>query len=310
MYINNISANGRHNRPSVLSRTALVTYFYNDGLIVDPYQISAVSIFMASSNQNPSSVISDYNELANSTSGYVLLNFANSASLTSDSSFDASNYSIGSTGIYKLRSGVYAVILDSTIVSSTFNLSGSNVIDNNVTATGDYIDIWSVVRSSGSDLDTIINGFTLSEDRFYHTTEPLLFRVATRLVNNHVVLGSKVNLKFTNEFTIENVSIDRSTVDLFKDSLVMNPAIEIYKENSDRNLASRIVVSSFANTSSLCETTSDNTVVFNFDTAGLATHPKMLTGELGSQTGTYIARLKFNALDQVIYSNNLAFIVR
>jgi hypothetical protein len=310
MYINNISVNSRHNRPSVLTKTALVTYFYNDGLIVDPYQISAVSVFLASSNQYPSSVIADYNELANSTSGFVLLNFANSASLTSDSSFDASNYSIGSTGIYKLRTGVYAVVIDPSIVSSTFNLSGTNAIDNNVTATGDYIDIWSVVRAAGSDLDTIVNEFTLSEDRFYHTTEPLLFRVATRLENNHIVLGSKVNLKFTNEFTIENASIDRSVVNLFKDSLVLNPAIEIYKENSDRNLASRVSVSSFSQTSSLCDVTSDNTVVFNFDTSLLASHPSMLNGTLGSQTGTYIARLKFNALDQVIYSNNLAFIVR
>jgi hypothetical protein len=190
------------------------------------------------------------------------------------------------------------------------NLSGSNSIWNAVSATGDYIDVWTVKRASGSQLDTVINEFTLSEDRFYHTTEPLLFRVSTRLENNHIVLGSKVDLKFANEFTIENANIDRSVVNLFKDSLILNPMIEIYKENTDRNLPARVTVSSFSQTSALCDVTSDNTVTFSIDTSTLSSHPQVTAGNFGSLTGTYIAKLRFEAVNQVIYSNNFGFIIR
>jgi hypothetical protein len=310
MYINNISVNTRHNRPSVLSKTALLTYFLNDGQYSDPYEISGVSIFSASSNFNPSSVISVENEVAVEASGLVLMHFAPSSADTTDSGFDASNYSSGASGVYRISQGVYAVVLDPATVSSVFNLSGENTILNTVSTVGDYIDVWTIRHSAGSDLQTVINEFTLTEDRFMAITEPLLFRVSTKLENNRIVLGSKVDIRFSNEITIENANISREVINLFKQSIVMNPAIEITKLNSDRNLGARVTVSSFAETSGYCDTTSHNTVIFNFDTSLLATHPRLLDGTLGSQTGTYTARLKFQALDQVIYSDDLAFLIR
>lgn len=309
MYINNISANTRHNRPSVLSRTALVTYFINDGRYADPYQISAVTIFQASSNMYPSSVIGTNGQILDDAYEYVLMNFYNSATLTTDSAFDTSNYSAQSTGIYRLREGVYAVVLDPAIASSVYNLSGELDIENLVSATGDYLDVWTVKRVAGSELDTIINKFTLHQDRFYSVTEPILFRVATRLVNHNIILGSKVDLKFTNEFTIENTNIDESITNLFKESFILNPAIEIYKKNEDRNLASRVTVSSFADTSALCDITSDNTVIFNFNTQAITSLPAFQAGTFGSQHGVYIARLKFTAFNQEVYSNYFSFIV-
>jgi hypothetical protein len=310
MYINNIPVNGRHNRPSVLSRTALVTYFLNDGQYADPHSISAVSIFAASNNFPPSSIVGVTGEINQDFSAAVLMNFSNSATSCADSAFDVSNFSIGASGIYKLRTGVYAVVLDSDIAEFIFNLSGENLMTNTLSATGDYLDIWTIKRTAGSDLDTLIHKFTLNDDRFMAVTEPVLFRVATRLENNHLVLGSEVDLKFTNEFTIENTNIDRSIVNLFKDSFVLDPAIEIYKENVDRNLPSRVSVSSFSDTSALCDVTSDNTVIFTFDTSVLSTHPQAVAGNLGAATGTYVARLRFTALNQTVYSNLFAFIIR
>lgn len=311
MYINNISVNTRHNRPSVLSRTALLTYFINDGQYVDPDSISAVTIFKASDNWYPSSVIGEDNTILSSVSGSVLMNFANSSADTTDSSFDPSNYSIGSTGIFRIKEGVYAVVLDSSISTFTYdiNIDVEAEISNKLSATGDYIDVWSVIRVAGSDLDSIINEFTLNQDRFINVTEPLIFRTATRLSNRYVTLGSKINLKFTNEITIENSNIDRSVLNLFKDSLILDPMIEIFKENNDRNLPARVSVSSFEDTSSVCEVTSDNTIIFNWDTNDLKTHAELLAGNLGSMTGNYTCRVKFNILDQVVYSNLFSFIV-
>ena len=322
MKINGNQVTTRHERPTVLGPTALLLYFINDGQYTDPASISGVSIFAASDNQSPSSVINSDGQILQSVTGSVLMHFCNPNSDVTSSDFDPTNYNANadSSGIYKLDTGKFACVLNqgSVLPTGLFNLSsatavsagGGTEISNRVSSTGDYIDVWTVKRVAGSDLDTIINEFTLTEDRFFGVTEPLLFRVATRLENNHVVLGSKVDLKFTNEFTLENANIDRSIVNLFKQSLVTDPMIEIYKKNQDRNLGARIEVSGYSDTSGYVDTTSENTVVFTLDTEALKTHPKLLDGTLGSMTGTYVARLKFNALNQTIVSNDMAFIIR
>jgi len=201
-------------------------------------------------------------------------------------------------------------VLDKRVTTGIFNLSGDTEIDNTVSSTGDYIDVWTVQRVAESDLDTIINEFTLTADRFFGLTEPLLFNVDTRLENNHLTLGSKVDLKFTNEFTLENANIDRSIVNLFKESMVLDPMIEIIKKNNDRNLPARVTVSGYTDTSGFMNVTSENTAIFTFDTEVLKTHPETLAGNLGSPTGTYVARLKFTALNQTIVSDDLGFIIR
>ena len=313
MKINGNQVTTRHERPTVLGPTALLLYFINDGQYADPYEISGVSIFAASDNESPSSVINSDGEIKSDVSGSVLMHFSNDNARTDSSSFDASNYNVQeASGIYKLTTGKYAVVLNDVQDTpyGVFNLSGDTTILNRVSATGDYIDVWTLKRNAGSDLDTIINEFTLTEDRFFGVTEPLLFRVATRLENNYLVLGSKVDLKFTNEFTLENANIDRSIVNLFKQSLVTDPMLEIYKKNQDRNLDARVEVSGYSATSGLMDTTSENTVIFTFDTESLKTHPSLLDGTLGSMTGTYVARLKFTALNQTIVSNDMAFIIR
>ena len=317
MRINDNKVTTRHERPTVLGPTALIMYFINDGQYTDPHSISGVSIFEASDNQFPSSVITSDGELKgfSSVSSNLLMHFSGAGTVAGNAAFDASNYDAdsNSSGVYKLDTGKFACVLldNTTLPSGIFNLSGEDVtIRNRVSATGDYIDVWSIKRAAGSDIDTIINEFTLTEDRFFGVTEPLLFRVATRLENNFLVLGSKVDLKFTNEFTLENANIDRSIVNLFKQSLVTEPMIEIYKKNQDRNLDARVEVSGYADTSGYMDTTSEDTVIFTFDTEALKTHAKTLNGTLGSMTGTYVVRLKFNALNQTIVSNDMAFVIR
>ena len=314
MRINGNKVDTRHQRPTVLGPTALLLYFVNDGQYTDPYAISGVSIFAASNNESPSSVITTDGEIDSTMSGNVLMHFSNSGALTTDSEFDVSNYNANNlaSGIYKLDTGQYACVLlpSSTVPSGVFNLSGDQTILNKVSSTGSYIDVWSVQRVAGSDLDTIINDFTLTEDRFFGITEPLLFSVNTRLENNQLVLGSKVDLKLVNEFTLENANVDRSIVNLFKESLVMDPMIEIIKKNTDRNLPARVTVSGYTDTSGFMDVTSENTAIFTFDTDALKTHAELTAGNLGSLTGSYIVRLKFNALNQTIVSDDLGFIIR
>jgi hypothetical protein len=314
MRINGNKVDTRHERPTILGPTALLLYFVNDGQYTDPYAISGVSIFAASDNESPSSVVGSDGEIATAVTGNVLMHFSNSASLTTDSAFDPINYNADSDsdGIYKLDTGQFACVLlpGATVPEGVFNLSGDQTILNRVSSTGNYIDVWTVQRANGSNLDTIINDFTLTEDRFFGITEPLLFTVNTRLENNHLVLGSKVDLKFVNEFTLENANVDRSIVNLFKESLVMDPMIEIVKKNTDRNLPSRVTVSGYTDTSGYMDVTSENTAIFTFDTDALKTHAEVVAGNLGSLTGTYAVRLKFTALNQTIVSDDLGFIIR
>jgi hypothetical protein len=319
MRINGKKVDTRHQRPTVQGPTALLLYFINDGQYTDPYAISGVSIFAASDNQYPSSVITSDGEIDPAVTGNILMHFSNSAAIVANGTepaFDTSNYTPETkppSGIYRLAEGQFACVLaDSvTLPAGQFNLSTTPVdINNTVSSTGDYIDVWSVIRTNGSNLDAIVNEFTLTEDRFFGVTEPLLFTVNTRLENNHVVLGSKVDLKFINEFTLENSNIDRSIVNLFKQSLVLDPMIEIVKKNTDRNLPARVTVSGYTDTSGYMDVTSNNTVIFTFDTEALKTHTELTEGNLGSLTGTYAVRLKFTALNQTIVSDDMAFIIR
>ena len=315
MKINDISVVTRNERPSVLAYTALVMYFINDGRYQDPYAISGVSIFAANQNYNPSSVINTDGEISNS--GAVLMHYSNSGTgVTSDlDAFNVTNFgtNIGeSSGIYRISEGKYAVVLmpAANQPSGVFNLSGDTVIANRVSSTGDYIDVWTVLRVQGSDLDTYINEFTLRDDRFFGITEPILLKIDTKLENNRIVLGSKVDLRFTNQFTIENSNIDKDIANLFKYSLIENSQLMIYKANDDRNLPARVEVSGYSDTSGSLDMTGENTIIFNFDTSLLATHPRTVDGTLGSLTGVYKARLKFDVLNQTYITDDLAFVIR
>lgn len=312
MKINDVPVVTRNERPSVLAKTALVMYFINDGQYQDPENISGVSIFNASEHYNPSSVVGTDGEIT--TSSLVLMHFSNSATDTSNTAFDPSNFAADHTGsgIYRISEGKFACVLmpAGTQPSGVFNLSGSQTISNRVSATGDYIDVWTVLRVTGSDLDTYINEFTLRDDRFFGVTEPLLIKVDTALANNQIVFGSKVDLKFTNEFTVENSNIDKDITNLFKYTLIENPQLKIDKVNDDRNLASRVEVSGYSDTSGLMDTTGENTIIFNFDTEALKTHASLLDGTLGPLTGVYKARLKFNVLNQTFITDDLSFVIR
>ena len=194
MQLNNITVSERQNRPVVLSKVGLQAFFISDGEFVDPYEISAVSIFARSSNFYPSSVLDLDTQLIDTpnVSGSILMNFANSASLTTNSCFNTSNYSgnVASTsGIFRMGVGKYIVVLDGTISSSgVINLDGANkVIANKASATGDYIDVWTIKFVQDSTLQTVINEFNLRKGGFTVLTEPLMaskfksyFRVGCR----------------------------------------------------------------------------------------------------------------------------------
>ena len=85
--------------------------------------------------------------------------------------------------------------------------------------------------------------------------------------------------------------------------------MEIVKLNDDVTLASRVTVSSFADTSSTMDVTSDNTILFNWDTLGLQTILNAQSDPAGAATGTYTVQVKYKLVDETILSPRFPLIV-
>lgn len=298
MKVNDYDVVERSNRPNTSQRVGLRVLFINDGLYQDPYEISSVGVFLAQANLSPCSILTSANEV----SAMPLMGFGNSATLVANSSFNASNYSPGTTasGIYKTGTGQFVVVLDGTV-----NLSGGyfgSAMANQASAATNYIDVWTVRMSQGSNYQVFINSFKLFDDTFIALTEPLLLKTSHHLSPKHIKLGSQIDLKMTTDVAVENRNIDRNIINLFKDSLLINPQIQIVKINEigDNVLPSRVTVSSFAQTSSTCSVTSENTILFTWDTSELSTHSELLAGNLGSLVGLYTVQAKYTLLNNVI----------
>ena len=111
------------------------------------------------------------------------------------------------------------------------------------------------------------------------------------------------------------VGISKSSIkNLFKDSAITSAGVEIVKINDSVNLPGRVEVSGFSDTSALIDITSDNTIIFNWDTEEIKTlgdsAAEILKREqIGCPTGTYAARIQYYLLDERIISPLFHFIL-
>jgi len=315
MQLNGTSLIDRNNRPTVLQKVGLRAFFINDGEYVDPYDISAVTVFDKSANFTPSTILEDNLISPGIVSGIVRMNFAPSGDDGGFPAQDPSGYNpstdIASTsGVYRVAKGEYVVVLDGTQdISGVYNLHGSSiVVENSASAVRDYIDVWTVLLAEGSTYQSLINNFHLYDDTFFVVTEPLLLTANNKLINKHVTLGSKENIKVTTEVTLNNREIDSSIKNIFKESAILNPQMLIEKINEGTpTLPAHVPVSGYADTSSLIDITSDNTMIFNFDTTTLATNPNV--ADFGGLVGQYRITVKYNLLNELIVTPPLYFTI-
>lgn len=319
MQLNGVQVVDRHNRPTVIQKVALRAFFVNDGEYFDPADISGVTVFKKASNFTPSTVL-DGNVISSAiTSSIIVMQFGASAN-DSGAALNPTSYNPNDpaslSGIYRVKKGEYICVLDGTQTQQgKYDFHGSSVnplvpliITNSASSVDDYIDCWTLKVSTGSELQTLINDFHLFDDTFFTITQPLLLATKNKLINKHVTLSSIENLKVTTEVTIQNKDIDRSVKNLFKDSAITSATIKIEKVNEDSTtLPATVVVSSFDDTQSSVDVTSDNTMIFNFDTTKLATHPRV--ADFGGLTGTYRATVKYTLLNETIISPPYYFTV-
>jgi len=298
--VNNTVIVDRGNRPNVSQRVGLRVFFINDGAYVDPYEISSVQLFTKSSTLTPNTVL-DSENLVSSTP--LMTYGASGQTLTSHDNFDSSNYipSVTASGIYKVGTGDYVVVLDQTLSLSGYDTNSSTELCvSSLSSVGDYVDLWTVKLDSASKYQVITNHFSLHEDTFFAFTEPLLLTTSNKLMNKKVRLGEKIDLKVSTETTVQNEGMTDTVQNIFKDSVITSATMEIKKVNQDHNFDGPFTVSSFADSTTTI--TKDNTIIMNWDTTQINGLSSFTNGTFGSLTGTYSVQVKYTLLNQTIIS--------
>ena len=275
----------RYQRPGTMQRTVLRNNFMVNGTYTEPYDISSVVLFRREANISPSSVL-DNSGLVSGTPLY-----------TWSTSGDASAYTGASgeaSGIYKVADGRHAVVVD-----------GVNSVISNLSA-GHYIEIWTVKMSAASEYQTFINEFELFQDSVLTTTEDVLLRTKHRLTPNRVRQGEVMDLKVATEVTVQNKAISQEIRNIFNQTVVDGPKFRILKHNTDLSLPQWVEVSGYTDTEDLVSITSDNTMVFRFDTTVLTSGS---IPNLGSAHGIYSVEVKYNILGETLISPRMNFTV-
>lgn len=307
MQLNNTVIVDRGNRPNVSQRVGLRVFFINDGAYVDPFEISSVQLFKQSETLSPKTVLDSENLV----SATPLMTFgASGQTETSHANFNPENYVPGTTtsGIYRVGTGDYVVVLDQTLALSGFDTNTqTQVAASSLSAVDDYVDLWTVKLNSASKYQVISNHFELYEDTFFAFTEPLILTTSNKLMNTKVRLGEKVDLKVTTEATAQNQGMTDTLQDIFKDSVITSATMEIKKVNQDHNFDGPFTVSSFSESAATASTqpvtiTKDNTIIMNWDTTQISGLSSFTNGTFGSLTGTYSVQVKYTLLNQTIIS--------
>jgi len=336
MLLNGYDLVDRHSRPSVGGAVALRALFINNGILVDPYDVSSCTVFAKLSNASPSSIINSTDGLLSSdSSSVVLMSFGISGNPYGSQPHDGIDTRVTSkklgwvspsattnqgggtstgfatngyfphnnaSGIYRVGIGDYVAVLDGSIdLSGAFvNRGGRSVVANAASAVLDYIDVWTVKLSQASEYQLFINSFSLDNNVFVTFTEPLIITTKNRLINKNIKIGEKVNLTVTTEITVQNRELPEETKNLLKDFSLVRPLVYIQKVNEDStNQPAREDITNLY-TSVGVQTTSDNTILYLFDTADFTTPT---TGK----PGTYIITVKYAYLDQLFVSSPMYF---
>ena len=305
MQVNKIPVVSRGNRPNVSQRIGLRTYFINDGAYVDPYEISSVQLFTRSSTLSPLTVLGANNLITS----VPLMEFGASGQTRTDgvpnNYFDESYYipSVTTSGIYRLGVGEYVVVLDETLALSGWNTTNATqVAVSSLSSVNDYVDLWTVKLDEASKYQVITNQFSLNEDTFFAFTEPLLLTTSNKLMNKHVRLGEKIDLKVSTETTIQNVNMSKDLQNIWKESVITNATMEVKRVNQDLHFDGPFTVVSFDESESAVTITKDNTVIMNWDTTKIKDLTSFGSGTFGSLTGTYSVQVKYILLTETIIS--------
>jgi len=308
MQLNGETLVDRFNRPSVNGKVAVRTLFINDGVFIDPYDVSACTIFAKVSNETPAFIADSTDGVIKSdATSSVLMNFNISGNPVAADGHDGIFPSVTSnkladtlwfppyvpgdraSGIHRVGVGDYVAVLDGSIdLSGTYDMrypyQGGIEVANGASSVQDYIDVWTVKLYSGSEYQLFINSFSLYNDTFTTITEPLLITTRNRLLNKNLRFGEKLDMKITTDITVQNSTLSEETKNILKDYPITNPLVTVKKVNDDSvNQAAWTTIQE----NQPATLTTDNTILYTIDTVGLAL-----------SVGTYFITAKYSYLTQ------------
>ena len=73
--------------------------------------------------------------------------------------------------------------------------------------------------------------------------------------------------------------------------------------NDGDYLPAHVTVSSYSQTAPLITMSSDNVMIFKWDTTTLATHPQLSAGNFGSIQGVYAIRAKYTVFGETLVTD-------
>ena len=324
---NDITVINRANRPSPISPCKLDFIWIKDGSYQNPFQVCSVHIFPNTQFGSPNPYVNltageaNYGLVSSTATDYIFRNYkrngvgarvgfdANVSACAVEADYVGGN---SASAIFKTSPGNFSVILqpEANYFPTTAPANGwLPVSGNSASATGDYLDIWTLVDVEGSRAQIYVNSFKLNSNSNVALTEPLLVTPTNKLIQRYVEVGSKEKLRVKTELVVDNEPITNDLRNLLETgSLLSKPQMRIVKLNESPELTSRVMVQDFGDTSGSIQLDSQNLISYLWNTETIA--PKYADDIMGGSRGVYEITVKYNILTESFYSPKFKLIVR
>tara|TARA_R110000787_G_scaffold273601_1_gene381352 strand:+ start:151 stop:1044 length:894 start_codon:yes stop_codon:yes gene_type:complete len=285
----------RFNRPSPTDRTLLEFMYLKNGTFADPTSVKSVHIFKDINLGSADTWL----DLDSTSARYGLVDTTSNASalIVFSGTANEADYNMTPSGVaFKRSTGKYAVLLEDIIPWFDADTGASKIYytsSTDLTATK-YWDIWTITE--GSSETTYVHSFEFFNDNIITLTEPLMVTTRQRLVQKYINKNSKVDLHVTSEHTVNNSNITPEVKNIFNSTILNNAAVRIIKLKDDTSTGVPYE-ETLAWTSTGVSINSDDTIIYNWDTASM-------------EVGIYELQVSSTFLEQNIMSDKFNLVVR
>jgi len=231
---NGITVINRANRPSPISPCKLDFIWIKDGSYQNPFQVCSVHVFpntkFGSANPyvNLTAGDANYGLVSSTATDYIFHNYkrddtgarigfdANMSAMAGEATYAEGN---SASAIFNTSPGNFSVILQPEAEYFPMGADANNwlsVSGNSASATGDYLDIWTLVDVKGSRAQIYVNSFKLNSNSNVAITEPLLVTPTNKLIQRYVEVGSTEKLRVKTSLVVDNEPISESLRNLLE----------------------------------------------------------------------------------------------
>lgn len=320
----------RGGRPSPITPAKLDFYFVNAGARIDPYQVCSVHIFRNTAFGAPDQYLNlsagtaDYGLVSSTTTNMLFHNYSRTnADPPIRDGFDANvsacateneytgDLRYAASAIFREGPGHFSVIIQPSgfYYPASAPANGWVGVNQNASAVGPYLDIWTLVDTAGSRAQIYVNTFAMQTANTFGITEPLAVTTNNKLVQRYIELGSKKRVEVKTELVVDNEPIKADLRNLLETgALISNASMRIVKLNDSPALTSRVMIADFNDTAADTNLNSHGQISYLWDTNAIVA--KYTDDMLGGARGVYEISVKYDVVEETIYSRKFNLIVR